>query len=109
MSNGTYGFRFLQVYLILKIMPLTEMQNFFPCLLHFLLIPVDPLNHILNVTFEAQYHVQSLKTEKMIFFTFFTVLPSAKTWAFCKNQQIDVSSFTLRDSKLLHSLSYKNK
>lgn len=67
MSNGTYGFRFLQVYLILKIMPLTEMQNFFPCLLHFLLIPVDPLNHILNVTFEAQYHVQSLKTEKMVF------------------------------------------
>lgn len=78
-------------------------------LLHFLLIPVDPLNHILNVTFEAQYHVQCLKNWKNYFCTFFTILPSAKTRAFCKNQQIDVSSFTLRDSKLLQSLSYKNK
>lgn len=87
------------------------MQNlFFLGLLHFLLIPLDPLNHVLNITFEAQYHVQCLRTEKKNdFCTFFTILPSAKTGAFCKNQQIDVSSFTLRDSKLLHSLSDKNK
>lgn len=41
------------------------MQNlFFLGLLHFLLIPLDPLNHVLNITFEAQYHVQCLRTEK---------------------------------------------
>lgn len=73
-------------------------------LLHFLLIPLDPLNHILNVNFEAQYHVHYLKQKKKRFF-YFTVLLSAKTQAFCKTQQIDVSSFTLRDSKLLHGLS----
>lgn len=84
-------------------------KPFFLGLLHFLLIPLDPLNHVLNTTFEAQYHVQCLRTKKKYFCTFFTILLSAKTEAFCKNQQIDVSSFTLRDSKLLHSLSDKNK
>lgn len=40
---------------------------------------------------------------------FSAILPSAKIQVFFNNQQIDVSLFTLRDIKLLHCLSSKNK
>lgn len=51
-------------------------------LLQFLLIPLDHLNHILNVNFEAQYHVHYLKQKKKDFFTsLFSCLPKLKPFA----------------------------